>query len=110
MMGDGIEQTVLNGERLAADYPRIAAGIEKVRPGMAKSEVFFIYATLAEQVPRRIIESGRCKGQSTLLLGRCYPHVPIVSIEFDERAPYAAWAVERPDSMIRRGTCSAAAL
>ncbi len=55
---------------------------ETERKGICVSEMFFFYAVVKPMAPRQIIESGRARGESTLALARCFPGVPITSIEY----------------------------
>jgi len=55
--------------------------------GILHSEILFLIAFL-EGVPfRRLLESGRARGQSTLMLSLALPDREIVSIEFDRNSP-----------------------
>jgi hypothetical protein len=51
------------------------------------SEALFIGACCDGVEPKRFIESGRARGQSTVLLAKSFPHLPIISIEFDRASP-----------------------
>ena len=69
-----------------AEYESFARRIEGVpyeRKGILFSEMFFFLLCSRMARPRRILESGRARGQSTLLLALCFPETEIVSIEFD---------------------------
>jgi hypothetical protein len=60
--------------------------------GIWESEMFLFYAAVRPLVPKRILESGRARGKSTLILARCFPDARIVSVEYDrqsENAPVA---------------------
>ncbi len=72
-----------------------AAGIERSWKGVRPSEMFFVFAALCESPPRRVLESGRAQGFSTLVLARCFPHAQIISIESDADSPDAQVAAER---------------
>lgn len=65
------------------------------RKGILYSEMFFFHACVTKVRLKRILESGRARGQSTLLLALAFPEVPIVSIEFDLDSPDAAVAAQR---------------
>jgi len=71
------------------------AGIPYERKGILYSEMFFFCICAGTAQPKRILESGRARGQSTLLLAASFPGVPIVSIESDPKSPDAAVAEER---------------
>ncbi len=85
-------------ERALAELPafaRLIEGIPYERKGILYSEIFF-FALCARAVrPRRILESGRARAQSTLLLARCFPDCEIVSVEHDRNSPDVAIAAER---------------
>lgn len=57
--------------------------------------MLFVYAILRRLQPKRIVESGRARGQSTHLLAACFPAIPIISIEFDAGSPDVPVAAER---------------
>lgn len=63
--------------------------------GIRPSEGFFIFAMLAEDEPRRFLESGRARGYSTQILARCFPASGIISIEFDRHSADVEIAAER---------------
>ena len=72
--------------------------IEKIAPeagfgGIWESEMFLFYAAVKPFAPRQILESGRARGKSTLILARCFPESRIISVEYEqesENAPAAA--------------------
>jgi predicted O-methyltransferase YrrM len=70
-------------------------GLPVEKRGVAHTEMFFVYAVAASLKPRQILESGRARGQSTLVLSRCFPESRIVSVEMDESSPDAKFALER---------------
>lgn len=76
-------------------FERLASGIPYERKGVLYSEMLFVYAILRRLQPKRILESGRARGQSTHLLAACFPATPIVSIEFDAQSPDVAVAAAR---------------
>jgi predicted O-methyltransferase YrrM len=63
--------------------------------GIRRSEMFFFYAAVAGFAPKRILESGRARAQSTLVLSSLFPEAEIISIEFDAASPDVAIAEER---------------
>lgn len=63
--------------------------------GVLYSEIFFIWLCLRESKPNRILESGRARGQSTLLLSHCFPDTEIISVEFEEGTEDAKIANDR---------------
>lgn len=82
--------------RAGAEAAGFATRIQDVpyeRKGILYSEMFFLW--LCAGAPRRILESGRARGQSTLLLALAFPDIPIVSIEHDPGSPDVPVAAER---------------
>ena len=73
-----------NYEHAIADMPR-----ETEFKGVCPSEMFFVYAAIHPCTPRQILESGRCRGESTLTLARCFPDTRIISVEFDSKSVHA---------------------
>ena len=65
------------------------------KKGIRRSELFFFYALVAGLNPVRIIESGRARAQSTLVLARLFPRASIVSLESDPASPDVTVAAER---------------
>ena len=60
--------------------------------GIWESEMFLFYAAVRPFAPNQILESGRARGKSTLVLARCFPEARIVSVEFDRKSENAAAA------------------
>ena len=81
-------------EALSAFQSRIA-GIPYERKGILYSEMFFLYLCAQAAKPTRIFESGRARGQSTLLLSAIFPDLDVVSIESDADSPDVQVAQER---------------
>lgn len=68
--------------------PQFQAAIADIPPeagfgGIWESEMFLFYAVVRPLAPKQILESGRARGKSTLLLAKCFPDARIVSIELD---------------------------
>lgn len=63
--------------------------------GIRRSEMFFLYAAVADLAPSRIIESGRARAQSTLELSLLFSDAAIISIESDPNSPDVVVAAER---------------
>src|ERR1700736_2695794 len=60
--------------------------------GIWESKMFCFYPAVKPFAPRQILESGRARGKSTLILARCFPESRIVSVEYErqsENAPAA---------------------
>jgi predicted O-methyltransferase YrrM len=76
-------------------YRARVARLPYERKGILYSELFFFQICASRARPRRILESGRARGQSTLLLAVAFSELPVVSIEFDRDSPDAPVAKER---------------
>ena len=76
-------------------YLERTGGLSHEKKGIRRSELFFFYASVASAKPRRIVESGRARAQSTLVLARLFPETSIVSLESDASSPDAKIAAER---------------
>jgi predicted O-methyltransferase YrrM len=81
-------------EGLLAEYREIIASIppEAGFGGIWESEMFLFYAAIKPFAPKQILESGRARGKSTLILAHCFPDARIVSVEYErqsENAPAA---------------------
>src|SRR6266446_4104825 len=81
-------------EDLLPEYREIIRSIppEAGFGGIWESEMFLFYATVKSLAPKQILESGRARGKSTLILARCFPEARIVSVEYEresENAPAA---------------------
>ena len=63
--------------------------------GIGPRGMFFFYAAIRPFAPQQILESGRMRGGSTLMLARCFPQARIVSVEFDRDPVHAAVAESR---------------
>ena len=78
-------------ERLLPEYKQIIASIppEAGFGGIWESEMFLFYATVKPFAPKQILESGRARGKSTLILARCFPEARIVSVEYERESDNA---------------------
>jgi predicted O-methyltransferase YrrM len=76
-------------------YLEQTRGLSRETKGIRRSEMFFLYASVAALNPARIIESGRARAQSTLVLARLFPGASIVSFESDQASPDVKVAAER---------------
>src|ERR1700719_3838139 len=84
-------------ERAGALLPEYREIIASIPPeagfgGIWESEMFLFYAAVKPFAPKQILESGRARGKSTLILARCFPESRIVSVEFDRQSENAAAA------------------
>lgn len=84
-----------NAGAMLAEFQELIAGIPYERKGILFSEMFFFWLCARTVKPRRILESGRARGQSTLILARCFPEAEILSVEYDRNSPDVAVAAER---------------
>ncbi len=84
-----------SAQTLVDDFRQKLGKIEMLPRGILISEFFFLYATLGNNPPQRIIESGRALGQSTELLARFFPETQIISIELEAGHPDADKALAR---------------
>jgi len=82
-------------EALLPRYLKATDGLEHEKKGIRRSELFFFYALVAPRNPVRIVESGRARAQSTLVLARLFPKTSIVSLESDPASPDVKIAAER---------------
>lgn len=76
-------------------FARRVGGVAYERKGILYSEMFLFYLCLSHTQPRRILESGRARGQSTRVLATCFPDTEIVSVEYNRDSPDVAVARER---------------
>ncbi len=84
-------------ERADALMPQYREIIATIPPeagfgGIWESEMFLFYATIKPFAPKQILESGRARGKSTLILARCFPDARIISVEFDRQSENAVAA------------------
>src|SRR5438132_1165943 len=82
---------------LLSEYQQIISNIppEAGFGGIWESEMFLFYAAVKPFAPKQILESGRARGKSTLILARCFPDAHIVSVEFDRQSENAAAAEKK---------------
>jgi len=79
---------------LLAEYRDIIANIppEAGFGGIWESEMLLFYAAVKPFAPKQILESGRARGKSTLILARGFPEARIISLEYDRQSENAAAA------------------
>jgi len=82
-------------ELLLPRYREATAGLSHEPKGIRRSEMFFFYASVAALNPARIVESGRARAQSTVVLAKLFPQALIVSLESDASSPDVPIATER---------------
>jgi hypothetical protein len=83
-----------SADALLPEYREIISRIppEAGFGGIWESEMFLFYAAVKPFTPEQILESGRARGKSTLILARCFPESRIISVEYEresENAPAA---------------------
>ncbi|MBI5772232.1 MAG: hypothetical protein HZA89_00640 [Verrucomicrobia bacterium] len=78
-----LQQTVANARTMREMFAQAVRGEPYELKGMLFSEVLFILAALQGRDVLRFFESGRGRGQSTLLLGKLLPHATVISYEID---------------------------
>ena len=76
-------------------YRRCVGEIPYEPKGILYSEMFLFYLCARAAGAKRILESGRARGQSTLLLSACFPDRPIISLEHDPHSPDVPIAAAR---------------
>jgi hypothetical protein len=57
--------------------------------GIWESEMFLFYAAVKPFAPKQILESGRARAKSTLILARCFPDARVISVEYDRQSENA---------------------
>jgi hypothetical protein len=91
----GLRQVLDDAPRLLPLFQERTRGLSREEKGIRPSELFFLFAAVAGFAPERIIESGRARAQSTLVLSALFPGAQIISIESDAHSPDVAVAAER---------------
>ena len=87
-------------ERAQTLLPQFEQITAKISPeagfgGVWESEMFLFYAAVRPQQPRQVLESGRARGKSTMILARCFPDAKIISVELERDNVNAAAAEEK---------------
>jgi len=91
-----VYQKLVEEARIEQDaFKRLLESVHYERKGILYSEMFFLWLCVHKDKPRRILESGRARGQSTLILARIFPESEIISIEHDKDSPDVQIAAER---------------
>jgi hypothetical protein len=80
-----------SADALLTEYRSIIANIspEAGFGGIWESEMFLFYAAVKPFAPKQILESGRARGKSTLILARCFPESRIISVEYERQSENA---------------------
>jgi predicted O-methyltransferase YrrM len=81
-------------DALLPEYREIIASIppEAGFGGIWESEMFLFYVAVKPFAPKQILESGRARGKSTLILARCFPEARVISVEYDRQSENVAAA------------------
>lgn len=86
-MPETLTDVLLQAATRREEFGRLIAGIPYERKGILNSEMYFLWLCAQLVKPRRVLESGRARGQSTLILARCFPDAEILSVEYDRNSP-----------------------
>ncbi|MDP2826946.1 MAG: hypothetical protein Q8O52_30215 [Sulfuritalea sp.] len=86
-MPDLLDDLLLGATARREEFHRLVADIPYERKGILNSEMFFLWLCARSVPPRRVLESGRARGQSTLILARCFPQAEIISVEHERNSP-----------------------
>ena len=83
-----------SADALLPEYQQIISSIppEAGHGGIWESEMLLFYSAVKPFAPQQILESGRARGKSTLILARCFPEARIVSIEYERQSKNVAAA------------------
>ncbi len=90
-----LSQLLEGAPRHLGTFRERTADLSREEKGIRRSEMFFLYAVVADFAPKRIIESGRARAQSTLVLSSLFSDAEIISLESDRNSPDVAIAAER---------------
>jgi hypothetical protein len=91
----GITETLRSASEVLPRFQEIVRELKYERRGVCNTEMFFVYATAAPLKPKQILESGRARGQSTFVLGRCFSETRVISVELDSNSPDSPFAEAR---------------
>ena len=94
-MTEALTNALLQAAIRREEFGRLIAGIPYERKGILNSEMYFLWLCARTVKPKRVLESGRARGQSTLILARCFPDAEIISVEYDRNSPDAPVAETR---------------
>ncbi len=89
------DQLLGAAEALLPRFLAATGSLTHEKKGIRRSELFFFYTLVAPRAPARIVESGRARAQSTLVLSLLFPETAIVSLESDPHSPDVAIAAEK---------------
>lgn len=94
-MPETLSDAILQATAKREEFRRLIAGVPYERKGILNSEMYFLWLCARTVKPKRILESGRARGQSTLILARCFPDAEILSVEYDRNSPDVTVAEKR---------------
>jgi hypothetical protein len=89
------DELLAKAELLLPNFLKATDALTHERKGIRRSELFFFYALTAPRRPSRIVESGRARAQSTLVLSLLFSNTAIISLESDSHSPDVAVAAEK---------------
>lgn len=99
------------GAREIERFRAVAERVPYERKGIPYSEMFLLFLGARLAGAGRLVESGRARGQSTLLMSLLFPELEIVSVEYDRTSPDVTVAAERlagrPNVELRFGDATA---
>ncbi len=81
--------------RMLPSFKTTVVQVPYEEKGILNSEMLFLCTCLPEDFRGRVLESGRARGQSTLILSLMFPQSPVLSIEFNKESPDVPVAAER---------------
>src|SRR5256885_11004653 len=81
-------------DALLPEYREIIGSIlpEAGFGGIWESEMFLFYAAVTPFAPKQILESGRARGKSTLILDSVFPDSRVIRVEYERQSENAAAA------------------
>src|SRR5438477_11747727 len=93
-------------DALLAQYREMIGSIppEAGFGGIWESEMFLFYAAVNPFAPKQILESGRARGKSTLILACCFPHARGITVEYERQSETASPPYANLKSCKNRGT------
>jgi predicted O-methyltransferase YrrM len=94
-----LTQTLVHASQRADKFRSLIADVRYEDRGVLFSEMFFLFATIGDHRPPRILESGRARGLSALILALCFPDSKIKSIDRDHDSADSACAEKKLRNM-----------
>lgn len=86
-MPEALANALLEADTRREEFRRLITDTPYERKGILNSEMYFLWLCARTVKPKRVLESGRARGQSTLILARCFPDAEIISVEYDRNSP-----------------------